>query len=232
MTMAQKDFAAQQPRRVWLFDTFEGMPAPTDEDDRWTRSYYKRITNGTAHRAPGGVRDRKGAYTPLDEVRRTMSRTGMPDSTFRFVKGKVEGTLKDPTLALPTEIAVLRLDTDWYTSTQVELDVLWPRLVPGGWLYIDDYSFFGGAHKAVVQWLARSGWHEQARRANAAMRGVGRPRPGCAEDSMHGAFAVWKANASSFSSTHPFEIVPLPAHCALKEGSNRDPKAKKLGAKG
>ena len=70
-------------------------------------------------------------------------------------------------------IALLRLDTDWYESTKVELDVLWPRLSPGGWMYVDDYSAFGGAKKAVDRWLKLNGWTEHARKANAFLRGAG-----------------------------------------------------------
>ena len=53
----------------------------------------------------------------------------------------------------PARIALLRLDTDFYSSTRVELEVLWPRLVPGGLLIVDDYYFWHGARKAVDEWL-------------------------------------------------------------------------------
>ena len=52
-----------------------------------------------------------------------------------FVKGKVEETL--PAVELPLQIAVLRLDTDFYASTAAELKTLWSKLSPGGWLYVD-----------------------------------------------------------------------------------------------
>ena len=39
--------------------------------------------------------------------------------------------------AAPAEVALLRLDTDWYESTRHELEHLFPRLVPGGVLIID-----------------------------------------------------------------------------------------------
>ena len=58
---------------------------------------------------------------PLEDVRRTMTRTGMPEATFQFVQGKVEDTLRR--VELPRQIALLRLDTDWYESTRVELEV-------------------------------------------------------------------------------------------------------------
>lgn len=70
-----------------------------------------------------------------------------------FIKGKVEDTLRDER-NLPEKIAVLRLDTDWYESTKVELEVLYPRLRPGGVLIIDDYGYWQGARKAVDEYFA------------------------------------------------------------------------------
>jgi O-methyltransferase len=69
----------------------------------------------------------------------------------RLVKGKVEDTV--PKNA-PEKIALLRLDTDWYESTRHELVHLFPRLVPGGVLIIDDYGHWQGARKAVDEYIA------------------------------------------------------------------------------
>jgi O-methyltransferase len=49
----------------------------------------------------------------------------------------------------PEQICVLRLDTDWYASTKHELEALYPRLVPGGVLLIDDYGWWQAPRKAV-----------------------------------------------------------------------------------
>ena len=70
----------------------------------------------------------------------------------RFVKGRVEDTLQVAD-NLPAQIAVLRLDTDWFESTRAELDILFPRLSAGGILIIDDYCTWSGAHKATDGWL-------------------------------------------------------------------------------
>jgi predicted O-methyltransferase YrrM len=72
----------------------------------------------------------------------------------RFVKGDVAKTLLQAE-NLPGKIAVLRLDTDWYESTQAELDALYPRLSRGGVLIIDDYGHWGGARKAVDEYFSR-----------------------------------------------------------------------------
>ena len=54
---------------------------------------------------------------------------------------------------LPKKISILRLDTDFYESTKIELEVLFPRLVKGGVLIIDDYGFWKGAKKAVDEYF-------------------------------------------------------------------------------
>ena len=66
--------------------------------------------------------------------------------------GKVEETLSINN-NLPNEISILRLDTDWYESTKMELDILYPKLVKGGILIIDDYGHWKGARKAVDEYF-------------------------------------------------------------------------------
>jgi hypothetical protein len=56
----------------------------------------------------------------------------------------------------PPQMAILRLDTDWYESTKHELEHLFPLLVGGGFLIIDDYGHWEGARKAVDEFLAAS----------------------------------------------------------------------------
>ncbi len=54
---------------------------------------------------------------------------------------------------VPEKISILRLDTDWYESTKHELNNLFPRLVSGGILIIDDYGHFQGSKKAVDEYF-------------------------------------------------------------------------------
>ena len=72
--------------------------------------------------------------------------------TVHFVRGKVEETLLDPR-NVPSRIALLRLDTDWYASTRAELAILWPRLAVGGLLIVDDYDNWGGARRATEEFM-------------------------------------------------------------------------------
>jgi O-methyltransferase len=133
-------------RRLFLYDTFAGMTEPTDYDidslGRQSRPIHRK-------------RKRDGhnswAYASLDEVMENFRRLGLLDDDVIFTQGPVEETLRGD--GLPDEIAILRLDTDWYESTKVELEVLYPRLVPGGVLIVDDYGSWLGAKKAVDEYF-------------------------------------------------------------------------------
>src|SRR3546814_20196075 len=74
-----------------------------------------------------------------------MARTSYPRKNVHFVEGKVEETVPEHT---PDTIALLRLDTDWYSSTKHELHHLSPRLAQGGVLIIDDYGHWAGCRRA------------------------------------------------------------------------------------
>ena len=126
-------------RQLWLFDTFTGMSAPTAED--------VSVCNISADE------DYKGTYlrVGLDQVRSAVLSTGYPQEQIRFVEGKVEDTIP---AECPEQIALLRLDTDWYESTRHELIHLFPRLVRGGVLIIDDYGHWEGARKASDEYFA------------------------------------------------------------------------------
>jgi O-methyltransferase len=128
-------------RRLWMYDTFGRMPAPGSRD----RDYAGRAVAG--HEATMLGQD----GLSLAEVQAAMGTTGYPEEQIRYVPGRVEETI--PSCA-PAEIALLRLDTDWYESTRHELEHLYPRLVSGGVLVIDDYGHYAGARQAVDEYFA------------------------------------------------------------------------------
>jgi O-methyltransferase len=134
-------------RELYLFDTFSGMTSPTDED-------VKR----SGERAADLLADESAdsdiwAIASLDEVRATVLAVGYPEERIHFIQGPVEETL--PTEA-PSEISLLRLDTDWYSSTKHELVHLYPRLTTGGVLILDDYGYWQGARRAVDEYLSEN----------------------------------------------------------------------------
>ena len=73
-------------------------------------------------------------------------------NNLKLIKGKVEDTLKVE-INIPSEISILRLDTDFYESTKIELEILYPLSILGGILIIDDYGHWKGARKAVDEYF-------------------------------------------------------------------------------
>ena len=135
-------------REFFLFDTYEGMPPPSDVDIDFTGNTAERLLNDPS--LAGDI----AAVAHLEEVRRNMASTKYPESQIHYIEGKVEDTI--PAMA-PDQIALLRLDTDWYESTRHELEHLFPRLVSGGVLLVDDYGHWKGARQAVDEYLDSTG---------------------------------------------------------------------------
>jgi hypothetical protein len=134
-------------RDLYLFDTFEGMPDPTDEDVLWSGASAADLMASQT----GGASELLWARASLQDVRAAMASTGYPDDHVHFVQGRVEQTL--PSEA-PESIALLRLDTDWYESSRHELVHLYPRLSRGGVLILDDYAWWNGVRQATDEYFA------------------------------------------------------------------------------
>lgn len=147
--VARTLLAAGDPGRdLYLFDTFEGMPPPTDKDRR-------RDGESAADLLARQSKDRPiWAVASLDDVKEGFRQIPYPEERIHYVQGRVEDTVPD---RAPEQIAILRLDTDWYASTRHELEYLYPRLVSGGVLLIDDYGWWQGSRDAVDEFLEKTG---------------------------------------------------------------------------
>lgn len=136
-------------KNVWMFDTFQGMTAPTSVDvaaktQLSAESYFLESQKKTHN---------DWCFASLKDVQKNCSDAGLDVNSFKFIKGDVCETLK-VSKNIPTEISVLRLDTDWYESTKTELEILYPRLSDQGVLIIDDYGHWEGARKAVDEYFS------------------------------------------------------------------------------
>lgn len=136
-------------RKIYLYDTFEGMAEPKEIDfsienknDKARSTWIKEQNNDYNN----------WCYASLEEVRNNMIKVDYPENKLIYVKGKVEDTIPKIT---PDKISVLRLDTDWYDSTKHELDFLYPKLSYGGVLMIDDYGTWSGSKKAVDEFFEK-----------------------------------------------------------------------------
>jgi hypothetical protein len=134
-------------RHLHLFDTFTHMPFPGEEDVDLFGVKAADVFDQAAEAEAF-------SYLSLDEVRAALEATGYPAERMHFVPGMVEDTIPEQA---PAQIALCRLDTDWYVSTRHEMEHLFPRIVPGGALIVDDYGHFMGAKQAVDEYFAAHG---------------------------------------------------------------------------
>ena len=144
----------QQQRGIYLFDTFEGMTAPSDHD-------FELYGGVSASALLSRVRNRPGkmsiwAHASLDDVRLGMSTTSISPQNVHYVVGDVFRTVPEQ---LPKLISVCRIDLDWYDSTLYALESAWPRISDGGVLIFDDYDHWAGAREAVDQFFSSIGRH-------------------------------------------------------------------------
>lgn len=141
---------SESNRKIYLFDTFEGMTPPTSMDfDNSGQTAQSQLDH--AKREEG---DNIWCIASIDDVRSNLFATGYTQNLIHFIKGDVAETLENND-NIPNIISLLRLDTDWYGSTKKELEILFPRLVKGGVCLIDDYGHWQGARKAVDEYLAQ-----------------------------------------------------------------------------
>lgn len=130
-------------RGIVLFDTFSGMTEPGPHDSDLNGADAAALMSG----AKGDrIANLVTAAADFEAVRDLIASTGYDMRLVRFVGGDVRETLQ---ITSTLRIALLRLDTDFYDSTQAELQELYPRLVQGGVLIVDDYGHWRGCRKAV-----------------------------------------------------------------------------------
>ncbi|MBP6860224.1 MAG: class I SAM-dependent methyltransferase [Candidatus Pacebacteria bacterium] len=127
-------------RPVWLFDSFEGLPEPTENDGEYEREHYYE----------GWCLGAK------DMVHEIFERMHIAESRLQIVEGWFDKTF--PT-AVPKvgDIALLHIDADWYESVKICLEHLYPKVVPGGYIVLDDYGAFPGCRKALHEYLDTHG---------------------------------------------------------------------------
>lgn len=127
-------------RRVWVADSFAGLPKPNPEK-------YPADAGDTLH-----------AFTQLaislEQVQENFRRYGLLDQQVKFLKGLFSNTLAT---APVNQLAVLRLDGDMYESTMDALTALYPKLASGGFCVIDDYGAIKACRQAVNDYRAMQG---------------------------------------------------------------------------
>ncbi|MFC1672284.1 TylF/MycF/NovP-related O-methyltransferase [Planctomycetota bacterium] len=149
--MFSESHKGSQDRKMWLFDSYEGLPEPTEKD------FGAGVSSGTGeHVSP---LHKGSCLGTLQEVRRLMFEVNcFPESRIRFVKGWFEHTIP-VTVGEIEQIAVLRIDGDWYESTKCCLEGLYEHVVDSGFIIIDDYQSCYGCKRAVDEFIQDKGLH-------------------------------------------------------------------------
>jgi O-methyltransferase len=146
MASVAQDFGSG--RKIVLFDSFEGLPEPTDKDGADAGSY-------AGGRRRGKMESIGRCIGPLDTVKDLLfSQLGIDQTNVEFRQGWFRDTVPGAGPSIGP-IAILRLDGDWYESTMVCLEGLYDQVVAGGFVIIDDYRFWDGCRRAVDEFLAR-----------------------------------------------------------------------------
>jgi O-methyltransferase len=126
-----------EDRRVFVADSFEGLPKPGRKD------------------FPADKRNQHQIHVNLavsrEEVENNFRRYGLLDEKVVFLKGWFKDTLPSAPIE---KLAILRLDGDLYGSTMEAMDHLYPKLSKGGFCIIDDYALYG-CKKAVEDYRAK-----------------------------------------------------------------------------
>lgn len=127
-------------RKVWLADSFEGLPPP-DSDK------YPQDEGDAFHTY-------KDLSVSLEQVQSNFSKYGLLDDQVVFLKGWFEDTLAKAPI---DRLALLRLDGDMYGSTMTALESLYDKLSVGGYVIVDDYHVVEGCKLAVHDFFTRRG---------------------------------------------------------------------------
>lgn len=136
-------------RKIYLYDTYAGMTKPGEKDVMSANQYPAKEKWNDVQKNKA-YKDIWFCYASLEEVKNNLKITKYPEEKLIFVKGDVEKTIPEK---MPEKIAILRLDTDWYASTKHVLKHLFPKIVSGGVLIIDDYGHWQGAKDAVEEYF-------------------------------------------------------------------------------
>ncbi|MER3445422.1 MAG: macrocin O-methyltransferase [Candidatus Dadabacteria bacterium] len=134
-------------RTIYLYDTYNGMTPPGAKDVAHTGESAVDLLNKAKRKTASNI----WCWATIEDVTKNVLSTGYPKDKIVLVEGDVRQTIPQ---TVPTEIALLRLDTDWYESTRHELIHLFPRLTDKGVLIVDDYGHWRGVKDAVDEYFS------------------------------------------------------------------------------
>jgi len=116
-----------QNRHLWIYDSFEGMPAISDNDCREADQWVGKCI-GT-----------------VDDVHAVMKLVSTRENRYAIKKGWFEQTFRDK---LPEKVSLLHCDADWYDSVTMVLNTFYALIPSGGIVILDDFGYWEGSKDA------------------------------------------------------------------------------------
>ncbi len=155
MKLTESALQPRSTRLLHLFDSYEGLPPTQPVDGPMAQSWQQAVDSPWYF---------DNCMASLELVQQNFSQLGLLDTTVRFYKGWFEATVPQFVQHNPeTKIAILRLDGDWYESTKVCLENLYPLVSEKGIVIIDDYYAWDGCAVAVHEYLGKHGFNHRIR---------------------------------------------------------------------
>lgn len=137
MAFACLNTKVPRERLFWLFDSFEGLPLPGPQDGKVENKYF---FDGMC----------RGSVSSVEKV---FEKLCLSLNNVRIVKGWFEATLRGAAI---DRIAVLHIDADWYDSVKYVLETFYEKVVPGGFIVLDDYGYWEGCNRALEDFISHN----------------------------------------------------------------------------
>lgn len=123
-------------RKLWIYDSFQGMPNTSHEDGEEAKKW-------------------KGSCAAsLKDVVDVLGATGAQKDTFIIREGWFDETFKEE---LPRQVAFLHCDADWYDSVTLVLETFYPLMPVGACVVLDDFGYWEGCRRAFYDFCGRHG---------------------------------------------------------------------------
>ncbi len=119
-----------QNRRLWIYDSFQGMPETSERDGIEASKYIG------------------ACKASVDDVLNILKLTGAKENEYFIIEGWFHETLKK---RLPREVGLLHIDADWYESVMIVLETFYPRIAIGGCVILDDFGYWEGCREAFYE---------------------------------------------------------------------------------
>jgi len=121
-------------RKLWIYDSFQGMPLTEDTDGEEAKAWVGKCS------------------APVEGVVEILRATGALPGEYRVRKGWFRETFQQD---LPDKVALLHCDADWYRSVTLVLETFYPLLSEGGCVILDDFGYWEGCRLAFYDFCEK-----------------------------------------------------------------------------